>query len=317
LCDAIAVEPSVRWSIGGRFPANPQRAEELRTVLSHGEGGFNAASVWPNLKLAIFWRSMMLRPYLQLLGPFLRNVPQRDYITMASEGIIAIPLEDGVSGGALAVDTHFYEFIPEEYANLSEPSTLLSHELEVGRNYVVVLTTSAGLYRYIIEDVVQVSHFIGSTPVLEFRYRYGNTCSLTGEKLTEDQVAIAVSTSSSFFGLRLKAFTLCPVNNPFPHYALISELNTASDRNVLKLFLEELDRELSRVNIEYRSKRASRRLGSPEFWIVRPGSFSTIREKHIANGASDAQVKFACLTRNSNWPQQFEFVEQIQCESPA
>jgi hypothetical protein len=162
-----------------------------------------------------------------------------------------------------------------------------------------------------------VSHFIGTTPVLEFRYRYGNTCSLTGEKLTEDQVATAVSTTSSVYGLHLRAFTLCPVNNPFPHYALISELNTASDRDLLKRFLGELDRELSRLNIEYRSKRSSRRLGSPEFWIVRPGSFSTIREERIVHGASDAQIKFACLTRNSNLSQQFEFVEQIQCESPA
>jgi hypothetical protein len=257
---------------------------------------------------------MMVCPYLQLLDPFLRKVSQRDYISMASEGIIAIPVEDAESGGVLAVDTHFYEFIPEELANQHDPPTLLAHELEVGRDYVVILTTSAGLYRYNIGDVVSVRRFIGTTPVLEFRYRHGNTCSLTGEKLTEDQVASAVSEASSLLGLSLQTFTLCPVHRPFPHYALISELGTKPDCNLLRHFLHELDRDLGRRNIEYQSKRASRRLGAPEFWILPPGSFAALRNRRIAQGASDAQVKFACLTRDSSLYQQFEFVGRIPCE---
>ena len=154
------------------------------------------------------------------------DIPQRDYITMASEGVIAIPFEDGVSGGALAVDIHFYEFIPEELAEWDDPPTLLAHEIELGGKYVVVLSTSAGLYRYNIGDVVQVRDFIGATPVVEFLYRAGHTCSMTGEKLTEEQVASGVSEAATRLGLHMQAFTMCPVATPFPHYALLAELET-------------------------------------------------------------------------------------------
>jgi hypothetical protein len=307
----------VRPYVTERYHGNPTRARQLQQLLSDQGRAFDAASVWPDLRLVICWRSVPVLPYLQLLAPYLKNVPQRDYITMASEGIIAIPFEDSVSGGALATDIHFYEFIPEEQADFPDPPTLLAHELESGRHYVVVLTTSAGLYRYVIGDVVNVSGFVGTTPILDFRYRHGNTCSLTGEKLTEDQVAGSVSHTASVFGLSLPLFVLCPVAEPFPHYVLISELPSRSDRKIMSSFLDEFDRELARRNVEYESKRASGRLGPPEFWAPSPGSFAALRNERLANGASDVQIKVACLTRDMNWYQRFTFIERISCESAA
>lgn len=313
LSEAMSVESHVRQYVGARYHGNAARAEELRAVLSE-HAGFPTAHLWRNLRLAICWRSPMVRPYLNLLERSLGALPQRDYITMGSEGIIAIPFEDSISGGALAVDTHFYEFIPEELADCDDPSTLLAHQVEAGRKYVVVLSTSAGLYRYNIGDVVQVRDFIGATPVVEFLHRTGHTCSLTGEKLTEDQVAGAVSQVASRLGLRLQVFTMCPVARPLPHYALLAELDTALDRNFLSQFLAEIDRALGCCNVEYESKRTSRRLGPPEFWVLQPGSYDGLRQRRVTAGVSDAQVKLTCLTRDQNWYQQFTILEQIPCE---
>jgi hypothetical protein len=317
LSAAMSVESQVRQYVTARYHGNAARAEELRAVLSHRQPGFPPAHLWPNLQLAISWRSPMVHPYLELLERYMGALPQRDYITMGSEGIIAIPFEDGISGGALAMDIHFYEFIPEELADCDNPPTLLAHQVEAGRKYVVVLSTSAGLYRYNMGDVVQVRDFIGATPVVEFLHRTGHTCSLTGEKLTEDQVARAVCEAASRLGLRLQTFTMCPIPKPFPHYALLCELDTASDRDLLNRFLAEVDRDLGCRNIEYQSKRTSRRLGPTEFWVLQPGSYSALRQRRIAAGISDAQVKVACLTRDPNWYQQFSIVEQIQCELAA
>jgi len=305
------VEAQVRELVSGRYRGNAARAEELRTVFSAVQNGISATHVWPNLELAICWRSPMVRPYLELLERFLGTLPQRDYITMASEGIVAIPFEDGCSGGGIATDIHFYEFIPEESADRDDPPTVLAHQLEAGKRYVVVLSTSGGLYRYNIGDVVQVRDFLGSTPIVEFLYRNGHTCSLTGEKLTEDQVVPAVSEAASRLGLRLSAFTMCPVPKPFPHYALLAELDVPSDHNLLKNFLVEMVRDLGCRNGEYKSKRSSRRLGAPEFWVLQPGSYAGLRQKMVAAGVSDAQVKMTCLTRDPNWHQQFEILEQI------
>jgi len=313
LSEAIRVESHVRQYVDARYRGNAARADELRAVMGE-HAGFSAAHLWPNLQLAICWRSPMVRPYLELLKRFLGTLPQRDYITMGSEGVIAIPFEDGASGGVLAIDIHFYEFIPEEWADRDDPPTLLAHQVEVGRNYVVVLSTSAGLYRYNIGDVVQVRDFIGATPVVEFLHRTGHTCSLTGEKLTEDQVAGAVSQVASKLGLSLQAFTMCPISRPFPHYAVLAEWDTAWDRTFLSQFLAELDRALGCRNVEYESKRTSRRLGPPEFWVLQPGSYEGLRKRRVTAGVSDAQVKLTCLTGDLNWHQQFTILEQIPCE---
>src|SRR5262249_15570727 len=191
LSQKVSVPHDARACVAKRFKGNKARAFALERALN-GAGIAHAKRVWPNLALAVCWRSPMVRPYVDLLSPFLGTLPQRDYVTMASEGVMAIPFEDRVSGGALPIHTHFFEFIPEESATAAAPDALLAHELTVGETYVVVLTTSAGLYRYNIGDVVRVRELIGSTPVLEFLHRAGHTCSLTGEKLTESQVAGAV-----------------------------------------------------------------------------------------------------------------------------
>ena len=65
---------------------------------------------------------------------------------MASEGLLAIPVESKTSGGVIAVNTHFYEFIPEEEHDSDNPTVLEACELEEGENYFILLTTSSGLH---------------------------------------------------------------------------------------------------------------------------------------------------------------------------
>jgi hypothetical protein len=303
----VPVGRETREYLGSRFRPNPARADQLAKLLGDGRRA-DAAALWPHLRLVACWRSPMVRPFVKLLEPRLDGIPQRDYLMMASEGIVAIPFEDGVSGGALAVETHFYEFIPEHLAEGNQPATLLAHELEAGKTYVVVLSTSAGLYRYNIGDVVHVRGFAGSTPIVEFLYRAGNTCSLTGEKLTERQVVDAVSACAARMGIGLQAFTMCPAIEPFPHYAVVAELKNGCNGTDPSSLAKAIDGSLRQENIEYQAKRASGRLGSPELVIVAPGSYEALRQRRVQNGANDAQVKIASLTRDPKWPEQFEIV---------
>jgi GH3 auxin-responsive promoter len=311
----INLPPEVREYIAAHFRGTQPRARELERVFN--EGGSPAASrLWPNLQLVVCWRSPMVRPYIELLAPFLGNIPQRDYLTMASEGIMAIPFRDEISGGILPVHTHFYEFIPEAFAEQDNPQTLLAHEVEIDKNYCVVLTTSSGLYRYNIGDIVRVTGFQGSTPVLEFLHRAGHTCSLTGEKLTESQVADAVCRAASGLGVNIGNFTLCPASLPYPHYVLLAELKSALDRGMGSRLLRALDDDLGVRNVEYQAKRSSHRLGAPELCLLPPGSYALVRQQRIAAGANDAQVKLACLTRDLDWDKQFQVLERVSCESP-
>ncbi|MCU1220935.1 MAG: hypothetical protein JWN42_2132 [Candidatus Angelobacter sp.] len=310
----LSVTKEVRAYMDARFHGNPRRALELERLLEDGEA-LPAARVWPNLQLAACWRSPVVNPYIELIQPFLGSLPQRDYLTMASEGIMAIPLQDEVSGGILPVHTHFFEFIPEELCDQKFPATLLAHELEAGGKYAVVFTTSAGMYRYKIGDVVRVRGFTGSTPFIEFLHRAGHTCSLSGEKLTESQVVGAVSETATRLRLSIRGFTLSPAARPFPHYVLSAEVEAPYTTRQLSHFLVSLDQDLGLRNIEYQSKRSSRRIGSPELCVLRQGSYASLRQRRIAEGANDAQVKVACLTRDLDWDKQFKVLERVSCES--
>jgi len=173
------------------------------------------------------------------------------------------------------------------------------------------MSTQAGLYRYNIGDVVRVARFVGRTPVLEFLHRTGNTCSLTGEKLTEDQISIAVGAIAERFGLDIFSFTATPAPEGFPHYVLLLELRRAADRKVLEDARTAFDRELSRANIEYASKRSSERLGAPALWIVAPGGYEERRRKRVTAGTNDPQYKETHLSRDAEFHRQFHVDPRI------
>merc|ERR1711934_359227 len=92
-------------------------------------------------------------------------------------------------------DTAFYEFIEEENISKEQPETLLISELEVGKNYELVLTTASGFYRYRVGDVITVTSCIPSKPdipLFKVLYRTGSILDAYGEKTTEEHVETAL-----------------------------------------------------------------------------------------------------------------------------
>ena len=149
------------------------------------------------------WTGGSVNVYLSQLPALYGETAIRDHGLSASEGRMTIPLSDGTSAGMLDFYHHYFEFIPVEEHDSARPNILEGHELEVGKDYYIVLTTSGGLYRYDIHDVVRCVGFEGQAPLVEFLNKGKHFCSLTGEKLSEYQVVRAVE--ASFAELRLAA----------------------------------------------------------------------------------------------------------------
>jgi hypothetical protein len=314
LSPELAIAPEVRRAVTDRCRAHPERARRIRRALRPATPRFHAADLWPRLAVIVSWQSSMQRTYLEMLAPYVASIPHDDYPTMASEGVIAIPLADPGAGAVLAADVHFFEFIPEEQAEDANPETLLAHQLELDRRYVVVLSTTGGLYRYNIGDVVRVRGFAGAAPRLEFLYRTGATCSLTGEKLTEEQVSSAMAAAVRRSRLGVVAFTAQPAAEGFPRYLFLVELERPQDRGRAKALLAAIDRELGRCNVEYRAKRSAQRLAPPELWIVRPHGYAALRRRRVAAGANDEQIKPAVLSRDPAFHRDLEIGERIRAD---
>jgi hypothetical protein len=95
-------------------------------------------------------------------------MPLRDIGLLASEGRLSIPVDDGTASGVLNVRSHFFEFIPADEYGTAHPTALRMHQLEVGREYFVLLTNGSGLYRYDLGDRVRVTGIKGQAPMIEF-----------------------------------------------------------------------------------------------------------------------------------------------------
>lgn len=312
LSDDVEVSDVVREYVHETYKGDPARAEALRALAADADG-LLAHRIWPELSLAICWRSPMLEPYIKLLAPhFGDRVAGRDYMMMASEGIMGVPLRDGGSGGVCGVGLHFYEFVPEDEIDKPNPTVLLPHQVEVGKTYVLILTNGSGLYRYNIGDVVRISGFERKAPIIEFLHRAGRTCSLTGEKLTESQVTNAIEDCAQALKLEIESFTVAPAPEGFPRYVAYVELSDQASADSLAAFPKAFDEALDRHNIEYGSKRGSQRLAAPELWVVEPGTYTRLRQAKTAAGASDSQIKPMHLTRDASFAQHVLVVSRHQ-----
>ncbi len=293
---------------------NPKRAQELRNLAA--TGNFTPIAIWPLLQFVSCWTRAAASYYLEDFPELFGNTPVCDITYGASEGRGTVFL--GPDKQALALRSHFFEFVEEDNINacLKGDSSLVVDldSLETGKNYFILFTTSGGLYRYHINDVVKVVGRHNKAPLLEFQYKGGNVSSFTGEKLTEYQVTqAATDTVRKLSGKQhMSFFTVIPQFKPEPHYRLWMELDgrheTHPDEGAATdaLFASEFDLSLQKVNSEYQTKRESGRLGPVIAERLTPGTYEKIRRALSEKGVPDAQIKLSHLNPKA------ELKEQLQ-----
>jgi hypothetical protein len=252
--------------------------------------------------------------YLGKLSDVYGEVPVRDLGYMASEGRGTTPLVNSGAGGVLNLTSHFFEFVPEEQHDSPDARFLTADELESNREYFIYFTTSAGLYRYDINDVIRVVDFYRNAPVIQFIRKGQGMTSITGEKLTESQVTGALLDVVGVKGYEIEHFTACVEWGEPPRYAFYTEVGESMTGERLRAFATEMDRAISRHNIEYEAKRDSQRLGPPVLRRVAPGSYQLLRQKRVAEGAPEAQVKLPQLSPNMEFGEGLEVREEVTAD---
>jgi hypothetical protein len=297
----------------GQVEADPRRADELASILRMS-GSLTPTEVWPNLRILCCWKGGTMPLYLGKLPEAYGDVPVRDLGYMASEGRGATPLVNSGAGGVLNITSHFFEFVPEEQRDLPDAQFLTADQLESNREYFIYFTTSAGLYRYDINDVVRVVDFYRNTPVIQFIRKGQGMTSITGEKLTESQVTGALVDVVGASGYEIEHFTACVEWGEPPRYAFYAEVGESMTSEQLRAFAVAMDRAISRHNIEYEAKRESQRLGAPVLRRVAPGSYQLLREKRVAEGAPEAQVKIPQLSPNMEFGDGLEVHEEVTAD---
>ena len=280
-------------SIAAGLKPNPERARFLQDILNrHGE--LRPMHCWPNLAVLGCWLGGSAGVQSRRLKTFYGDVPRRDLGFRATEATMSLPIEDETPNGVLTVGTNFYEFIPEEERGTENPTILLAHELEVGKPYHILLTTCSGLYRYDINDVIEVRGFHGSAPIVAFIRKRRDMSNITGEKLHVGQVAGALERAEAETGLPVTQIQLIP-DAGASRYDLLIEL-PHDEPAALEEFRDAFDAALCELNCEYIVKRKSARLHTPEIHRMRKGwSARRQRDDVVCAGKRDEQYKWLLL----------------------
>ena len=171
--------------------ADARRADALRTALRARTPGERHAILWPHLQLISCWTDASAAAPAAHVANLFPHASIQGKGLIATEAFISLPLV-GREGSALAVRSHFLEFVPVNARNESSDSTpRLAHELEPGHRYAVVVSSGGGLYRYQLHDVVEVVGHVRRCPLIRFVGRQGYVSDFFGEKLNEAWQAVS------------------------------------------------------------------------------------------------------------------------------
>ncbi len=311
----FAIPDDVRRALRLRTQWKRRKTARRLEAIVREHGRLLPKDYWPNLEFLANWTGGTMGAYLRHYPHVFGDRPVRDIGLIASEGRFTIPVEDGTPGGILDIQHHYFEFLPEDQADRENPETVEAVDLVEGRNYFLLPTTSGGLYRYQIHDLVRCVGFHGRAPVLEFLNKGAHFSSLTGEKLSEFQVVAAVNAATAGLGLPLKSYLLLPTWGEPPHYSLLVEEDDLPDERSDERLAAAVESQLQALNVEYENKRSTLRLGPVVTRRLEPGSWADLQRRRLArSGGTVEQYKQPCLIPDLAAIEQFRLRDAVRNE---
>ena len=298
-----ALEPCLRQAIAERLKPLPARAAHLAR-----QDELTYANVWPEIRLLTTWTGGSCGIALGRLRaslPVATAVMELGYQSTECRGTIALNTE--TAGGLPPLHHHFFEFVEQSAWDDGRPTFQTLGELDVGRRYYVLITTASGLYRYFMNDLLEVTDVFRGTPLLRFVQKGRGVTNLTGEKLYEAQTIEGVCSVASRCGFD-SSFFMMVADEQAPAYRLFVEPGDAAHPDA-KTVADQVDLRLGELNIEYHGKRASGRLKPLDVVWLKPGAGEAYKMACVRAGQREGQFKPVVLQYRKDL--QFSFEDYI------
>ena len=269
-----------------------QRVMELRGVS-------NVSDMWPDLE-AFFHGAVAFGPYRKLFESIISS-PEMQYVEMynASEGVFGISDTSNHDEMLLMLDYGiYYEFIPYEELDKEEPKIIQLADVELNKNYAIIISTNSGLWRYKIGDTIK---FTSLSPYrIKISGRTKHFINAFGEEVIVENAEAAITHACNKTNAVIENFTAGPVylqqGKQGGHEWIIE---FAREPNDLNHFTDYLDRHLQEINSDYEAKREmDLALVAPLIRSVPKGTFYNWMRKR---GKLGGQNKVPRLSNNRNY----------------
>ncbi len=256
------------------FVGVPSWMMVLFNKMLESTGKNNLLEIWPNAEV-YFHGGVSFEPYRDQYKKLFPKDTFRYYETYnASEGFFGIQDENNNNDLLLMLDYGiFYEFIPMETFGTSQEKVLPLSEVELGKNYAVVITTNSGLWRYLIGDTVR---FTSLNPYkIKITGRTKHHINVFGEELMIENTDKALAKTAEIFGVEIIDYSVAPIfmegKEKGAHEWMIEFRIPPKD---VDTFAKELDLQLQQVNSDYEAKRYNNMtLNSLVLNVARPQLF--------------------------------------------
>lgn len=227
----------------------------LQRILEY-TGKQTIAEVWPNLEVFVHG-AVAFGPYRDSFRQLIGRPDMRFMETYnASEGFFGVQDQRDTEDEMLLMLDYgiYYEFIPLEHIQEEHPRTVALHEVELGKNYAVVISTNGGLWRYKIGDTIR---FTSLTPYrIKVSGRTKHFINAFGEEVVIDNAEQAIIEACRQTAALVSNFTAAPVylgvGQKGGHEWVIEFEKDPADLN---RFVSVLDQTLRQVNSDYDAKR--------------------------------------------------------------
>lgn len=261
--------------------------------------------MFPNVKYVYGIMTGSMEPYLEKLRHYAGQVPLVSADYGSSEGWIGANvnpmLPPEMVTFAVLPNIGYFEFIPLGKGLTSSQPVGLT-EVEAGKEYEIVVTNFAGLYRYKLGDVVKVQGFHNSTPELRFVCRGNLLLNINVDKNTERDLQLAVESSAKLLaGEKVEVVdysSLADLSTEPGHYIIYWEINGKASDEVLEECCNCLDK--SFVDAGYVSSRKAKAIGPLELRVLKRGTFQKIMDHFVELGGAVSQFKTPrCVGHNN------------------
>ena len=255
--------------------------------------------IWPNLEV-FFHGGVCFTPYREQYKQLIKSNKMHYMETYnASEGFFGLQNDLNDPAMLLMIDYDiFYEFIPLEDIDKPQPTIVPLTGVETGKNYAIVISTSCGLWRYILGDTVKFTQKNPYKFIITGRIKH--FINAFGEELMIDNAEKGLAKACEATGAQVLEYSAAPVfmdSNAKCRHQWLIEFNTMPDS--LEKFRHVLDKSLQEANSDYEAKRHKDiTLQELEIIVARPNLFHDwLKQK----GKLGGQHKIPRLSNNRDY----------------
>ncbi|KAL5790495.1 hypothetical protein ACOSQ2_005383 [Xanthoceras sorbifolium] len=301
-------DPSIRDCMVQNLEPNQELANFIRNECSKQNWEGIITRIWPNTKYLDVIVTGAMAQYIPTLDYYSGGLPLACTMYASSECYFGLNLNPMSKPSEVSYtimpNMAYFEFLPHEPGSITgltrdPPSRLVDLvDVQVGKEYELVITTYAGLYRYRVGDILRVTGFHNSAPQFHFVRRKNVLLSIDSDKTDEAELQFAVENASQLlreFNTSVVEYTSYADTSTIPgHYVIYWELLVKDSSNpptdeVLDQCCLAMENSLNSV---YRQGRvADNSIGALEIRVVRNGTFEELMDYAISRGASINQYK--------------------------